>query len=275
MPDLHMVVCVKVVPKPEEVRVDPETRLLDRAHARSEINPPDMNALEFALELKDRYGGRVSILSMGPPFFEPYLRVGLAMGADHVYLLSDRAFGGADTLATTYTLAKGIQKMGGADLIFCGEESSDGATGQVPPGLAEWLDICQITLVSDFDIDLARSVARGRREIRGGYEILEVPLPAVVSVKTASNEPRFMDYRIKPWAFAEGRVTVWTKTNLQADEACIGIPGSPTTVSELTQAPARERKREFLIGTPEEIVQRLVELLHGVSQNAPATLLKS
>jgi electron transfer flavoprotein beta subunit len=172
-------------------------------------------------------------------------------------------------------LAKGIQKMGGADLIFCGEESSDGATGQVPPGLAEWLDICQITLVSNFDIDLARSVARGRHEIRGGYEILEVPLPAVVSVKTASNEPRFMDYRIKPWAFAEGRVTVWTKTDLQADEACIGVPGSPTTVSELTQAPARERKREFLIGTSEEIAQRLAELLHDVSQNAPETLRKS
>ena len=275
MPELHMVVCMKVVPKPEEVHVDPATRLLDRAHARPEINPPDMNALEFALELKDRYGGRVSILSMGPPFFEPYLRVGLAMGADHVYLLSDRAFGGADTLATTYTLAQGIQKMGGADLIFCGEESSDGATGQVPPSLAEWLDICQITLVSDFDIDLARSVARGRREIRGGYEVLEVPLPAVVSVKTASNEPRFMDYRIKPWAFAEGRVTVWTKTDLQADGACIGVPGSPTTVSELMQAPARERKREFLIGTSEEIVQRLVELLHDVSRNAPETLQKS
>jgi electron transfer flavoprotein beta subunit len=124
MPDLHMAVCMKVVPKPEEVHVDPETRLLDRAHARSEINPPDMNALEFALELKDRYGGRVSVLSMGPPFFEPYLRVGLAMGADHIYLLSDRAFGGADTLATTYTLAQGIQKMGGADLIFCNRTSS-------------------------------------------------------------------------------------------------------------------------------------------------------
>jgi electron transfer flavoprotein beta subunit len=137
------------------------------------------------------------------------------------------------------------------------------------------LDICQITLVSNFDIDLARSVARGRHEIRGGYEILEVPLPAVVSVKTASNEPRFMDYRIKPWAFAEGRVTVWTKTDLQADEACIGVPGSPTTVSELTQAPARERKREFLIGTSEEIAQRLAELLHDVSQNAPETLRKS
>ncbi len=271
MPDLHMVVCMKVVPKPEEVHVDPATRLLDRAHARSEINPPDMNALEFALNLKDRYGGRVSILSMGPPFFEPYLRVGLAMGADHIYLLSDRAFGGADTLATTYTLAQGIQKIGGADLIFCGEESSDGATGQVPPGLAEWLDIGQITLVSDVDIDLARAVARGRREIRGGHEILEVPLPVVVSVKAASNEPRFMDYRLKPGAFDKSRVTVWSKTDLQADETYIGIPGSPTTVSELTQAPTRERKREFLTGAPQEIAQRLAELLHDACQNVPET----
>jgi electron transfer flavoprotein beta subunit len=275
MPDLHLVVCVKVVPKPEEVRVDPATRLLDRAHARSEINPPDMNALEFALELKDRHGGRVSILSMGPPFCEPYLRVGLAMGADHIYLLSDRAFGGADTLATTYTLAHGIRKMGGADLILCGEESSDGATGQVPSGLAEWLDIGQITLVSAVDIDPARSVARGRREIRGGHEILEVPLPAVVSVKTASNEPRFMDYGLKPWAFGADRVTVWTRLDLQADDVCIGIPGSPTTVSELTQAPTRERKREFLTGTPEEIAQRLAEILRDIGQNAPETLRKS
>jgi electron transfer flavoprotein beta subunit len=212
---------------------------------------------------------------MGPPFFEPYLRVGLAMGADHIYLLSDRAFGGADTLATTYTLAQGIQKMGGADLIFCGEESSDGATGQVPSGLAEWLDIGQITLVSDVDVDVARSVARGRREIRGGYEILEVSLPAVISVKTASNEPRFMDYGLKLGAFDEGRVTVWTKIDLQADEECIGIPGSPTTVSELMQAPTRERKREFLTGTSEEIAQRLAELLHEVGQNVPETSQKS
>jgi electron transfer flavoprotein beta subunit len=137
------------------------------------------------------------------------------------------------------------------------------------------LDICQITLVSDVDIDLARSVARGRREIRGGYEILEVPLPAVVSVKTASNEPRFMDYGIKPWAFAEGRVTLWTKTDLQADELCMGVPGSPTTVSGLAQAPARERKREFLTGTPEEITQRLVVLLSDVCQSAPKTAQKS
>lgn len=261
MPDLHIVVCLKVVPKPEEIRVDLETRRLDRAHARSEINPPDLNALEVALSLKDKYGGRVSLLSMGPPFFEPYLRVGLAMGAAHVYLLSDRAFGGADTLATTYTLARGIQKLGGADLILCGEESSDGATGQVPAGLAEWLDISQLTLISKVDVDPARGAVRGRRKLKGGYEILEVPLPAVVSVRTASNEPRFMDYRVKSWAFEEGRVTLWSKADLEVDERCIGVAGSPTTVSGLAQARTRERRRQFLTGTPDEIGRQLADLL--------------
>ncbi|MCK5430698.1 MAG: electron transfer flavoprotein subunit beta/FixA family protein, partial [Anaerolineales bacterium] len=161
MPELHIVVCVKVVPKSEEIRVDRETHMLVREGVRSEINPPDMNALEMALDLKDRYGGRVSILSMGPPDFEPHLRVGLAMGANQIYLLSDRALAGADTLATTYTLAQGIHKMGGADLIFCGEESADGATGQVPAGLAEWLDIGQLTLLTEVDVDMERGLGRG------------------------------------------------------------------------------------------------------------------
>jgi len=261
MREMHLLVCVKVVPKPEAVRVDPNTRLLDRSNARAEINPPDMNALEMALALKDLYGGRVDIVSMGPPYFEPYLRVGLAMGADHIYLLSDRAFGGADTLATTYTLAQGIRKIGPFDLIFCGEESSDGATGQVPAGLAEWLEVAQLTLLTEVDVDLAQNIARGRRKLKGGYEILEVPTPSVVSVKTACNEPRFMDYQIKSWAFDDGRVTLWDAADLQADPECIGLTGSPTTVSELAEAPFRERMRQFLQGTPEEIAGQLVHLL--------------
>ena len=261
MPDLHIVVCVKVVPKSEEIQVDRQTRMLVREGVRSEINPPDMNALEMALSLKDRYGGRVSILSMGPPDFKAFLPVGLAMGADHIYLLSDRALGGADTLATTYTLAQGIHKLGGADLIFCGEESADGATGQVPAGLAEWLDIGQLTLLTEVDVDLDRGVGRGRRELKGGYEILEVPLPCVVSVKTACNEPRFMDFNRKEWAFEETQVTVWNAADLEAEEDCIGLAGSPTIVTDLAEAPSRERKREFLEGSPDEVVAQLVALL--------------
>ena len=265
MRELHQVVCVKVVPKPEEVQVDPATHWLDRAHARSEINPPDMNAVEMALSLKDSYGGQVSILSMGPPFFEPYLRVVLAMGADHIYLLSDRAFAGADTLATTYTLAQGIHRLGPVDLILCGEESSDGATGQVPPGLAEWLDFSQITQVTQIDMDRERGVVRGRREIGGGYQILEVPLPAVISTKTAANEPRFMDYRIKPWAFEEGRVTVWSGPALDVDEGLIGDAGSPTKVAALEAAPSRERRRQMLSGSTDGLVQQLAVILRELA----------
>jgi electron transfer flavoprotein beta subunit len=264
MTELTVVVCMKVVPKPEEIRVDPETRRLERSQVRSEINPPDMDALEVALKLKDLHKARVIILSMGPPFFEHYLRVGLAMGADEAFLLSDHQFAGADTLATTYTLAKGIEKLGHPDLIICGEESSDGATGQVPPGIAEWLDQPQITLVTDLEMDLERQVVRGRREVRGGFELLEVPTPAVVSVKTASNEPRFMDYEIKEDAFEQAKVTVWTCEDIGADEEYIGIAGSPTIVTGLEQAAVRERKREFLTGTRDEVVRRLVDLIHDL-----------
>jgi len=252
---------VKIVPKPEEIRVDPGTHLLERSNVRTEINPPDMNALEMALELKDMHGGRISILSMGPASFEPNLRVALAMGADHIYLLSDQAFAGADTLATTYSLSQGIRKIGHVDLIFCGEESSDGATGQVPPGLAEWLDIGQLTLLTEVSVDRTRKTARGRREISGGYEILEIPLPGVISVKTASNEPRFMDYSLKPWAFEAERLTVWDADDLGADAGLIGLAGSPTVVTELAEAPYRERRREFLGGSSEDVTQELLDLI--------------
>ncbi|MBN2256974.1 MAG: electron transfer flavoprotein subunit beta/FixA family protein [Anaerolineaceae bacterium] len=248
MPEFHMVVCVKVVPRSDEIRVDRETRLLDRRHARLELNPPDMSALEMALNTRDRYGGKLDILSMGPLSFEPLLRVGLAMGCDHIVLLSDRAFGGADTLATTYTLAKGIEKMGGADLIFCGEESADGATGQVPAGLAEWLNVSQLTLLTELSLDLDKQTATGRRSLKGGYEILETPLPCVVSVKNASQEPRFINFSRKAWAYETERVTVWNAVDLNADPESIGLTGSPTTVSELARVPVRERKRIKLEG---------------------------
>jgi electron transfer flavoprotein beta subunit len=257
----RIVVCVKVVPKPEEVRVNPETRLLDRANARAEINPPDMNALELALSLQDRYGGTVEILSMGPPYFEPTLRVGLAMGAERITLLSDRAFGGADTLATTYTLSQGIRNLGAVDLVICGEESSDGATGQVPQGLAEWLDWPQLTLLTELELNMRSSTARGRRSIHGGYELLEVPLPCVVSVKSACNEPRFMDHRLKAKAAEAERFTVWNAETLSIDPQYTGLAGSPTTVSGLAEASTRERRREQISGTPQQIAEKLAQLI--------------
>jgi electron transfer flavoprotein beta subunit len=260
MRPLNIVVCVKVVPKPEEVRVNPETRTLDRAVARSELNPPDMNAVEVGLELRERYGGTVSLLSMGPPFAVPYLEVGLAMGADLAYLLSDRLFGGADTLPTSFTLAKGIEKIGEWDLVLCGEESSDGATGQVPAGIAEWLGCSQITYAMDLAL-LPDGRLRAEREIRGGHEVVAVPLPAVVSVKLGINEPRFMDMERRR---DPGTVTVWAAGDLGADPAWLGFEGSPTVVGGVWQAKSPERQREFLGGTPQEKAHLIAERIRAL-----------
>ncbi len=262
MPERHVAVCMKVTPKPEEIEVDRETMLILREGARSEINPPDMNAVELALQLKDQSGCKISILSMGPMFFDPYLRVALAMGADELYLLSDRAFAGADTLATTYVLARAIEKIGDVDLVICGEESSDGATGQVPPGLAAWLGwpVVSMAVAASFDAD--GDHVRIEREAHG-RSIVSAPFPAVLAVKTASNQPRFMDYEQKHWAFEDVEPVVWCAQDLNADPDRIGLKGSPTTVSGLRQAGTRARKREHLVGEPAEIALQLVDLLQS------------
>jgi electron transfer flavoprotein beta subunit len=261
MPDLHIVVCMKVVPKAEEIRVDPDSLLLERENARSEINPPDMNAIEQALKIKDQFSARLSILSMGPPLFEPILRVGLAMGADDFYLMSDRAFAGADTLATTYTLARGIEKIGDVDMVICGEESADGATGQVPPGLAEWLGWPQVTLITELILSEDLKQCEARREIPGGFELHQVRLPAVFSVKTACNEPRFMDFDRKPWAMDEAEVTIWTRDDVEVEDDLIGLEGSPTIVTGLEEAETRSRRKQMLEGDPQVIASQLIEIL--------------
>ncbi|GAB4325364.1 MAG: electron transfer flavoprotein subunit beta/FixA family protein [Dehalococcoidia bacterium] len=268
---VHSLVCLKVVPKSEEVQVDRQTMTLDRANARSEINPPDMNALEAALSLKDRYGGRVSLLSMGPPFVAAYLRMGIAMGADAAFLLSDRAFGGADTLATSRTLAAAIVKIGGVDLIVCGEESSDGATAQVPPGIAAWLDLPQATYAMTIDHDSTSDRLIVTREIQGGEEELELPLPAVVSVKAGSNEPRFMDIDRLRDADALQPVVVWTAADLGVDPAFIGAPGSPTSVTGIRSASAATgRRRQVVAGSPQEKAAAIYEELVRVFGGTPA-----
>ena len=258
MPELHIVVCMKVTPKPEEIRVDEEAMVIHREGVRSEINPPDMNAIEFALDLKDHFGGKLSIISMGPMFFESYLRAAMAMGADELYLLSDRAFGGADTLATTYVLARAVQKIGDVDLVVCGEESSDGATGQVPSGLAEWLNWPAVTLAAKATLDDKH--IKIDREAHG-HQRIQTQLPAVVAVKTAANQPRFMDFEVKDWAFDEAKVTVWDAKALETEPERIGWDGSPTTVSGLREAESRDRRREILAGDPDEVATQLAALL--------------
>jgi electron transfer flavoprotein beta subunit len=252
---MRIVVCLKVVPRPEEVKVDLETKMLDRAGARSVINSSDMNALETALAYRDAHGGTVNVLSMGPPPFEPYLRVALAVGADEAILLSDRAFGGADTLATSYTLAAAIRKIGHVDLVICGEESSDGGTSQVPPSIAEWLDASQATYVERL-VPGKHGTVHATRVLEDGKETVELPIPAVISMVVGSNEPRFIDY--DRWAFAQSaKVPVWNEKELGGDPQYLGLKGSPTAVAGLREVKKAGRRHETLTVTPDEAAARI------------------
>lgn len=258
---LHTVVCAKVVPRPEEVRVDPETGNLDRANARSQFNPPDLNALEAALRLKDEVGGRVSVLSMGPPFVIPWLEWTVRMGADHIYLLSDRKFAGADTLATTYTLAQAVRRLAPVDLVICGDESSDGATGQVPPGLAQWLGWPQVTFVEELRLTKDDST-RARRNIGEADQLVESSLPAVIAVRGGCNIPRFPDFSFT--LPADERVTVWTSEDIAAEDARIGKAGAGTDVAGIKSAPVGDRRREVLPSDPEAAARLLAKRLQKI-----------
>src|SRR3989337_4081442 len=227
---MRTIVCMKVVPKTEDVRFDQQTRTLDRSGAENEINQRDKSALEMALQLKERHGGIVVLLAMGPPFFEPYLRLGIAMGADNAILLSDRAFAGADTYPTSYTIATAIRKIGNFDLVRCGEESSEASHGQVPPGIAEWLDIPQVTYMSQLNIE--GSMARAQRTVKGGYEIVEAPLPLLASVELGCNSPRFPEFRGKRGGGKKFKIPVWTAAAMGVNPDKIGSKGSHPPVAE-------------------------------------------
>jgi electron transfer flavoprotein beta subunit len=255
------IVTMKIVPKPEEIVFDPVTKTIDRSKATNEINPADKNALEEALKLKDRYGGKVIILSMGPPFFEPFLKIGVSMGADDAILVSDRALAGSDAYVTSRVLARAIEKIGSPTLIFCGEESSDGSTGQVPPGIASWLNIHQATYVSKvLELDLSRRIVVVRRTIKGGYEDLEIPIPAVLAIELGANTPRLPDFRRKRWVEKEFKVKIWTLNDLGLKPEEVGLVGSPSRVRELREIKPPERLRK-IIENLDEAVDEIIKIL--------------
>ncbi|QDR81034.1 electron transfer flavoprotein subunit beta/FixA family protein [Sporomusa termitida] len=227
---MEIIVCVKQVPDTTEVKIDPQTNTLIRQGVPSIVNPFDKNAVEEALQLKEKHGGRVTVISMGPPQAKDALKECIALGADEAILLSDRAFGGADTLATSHTLAAGIKKLGLFDVILCGKQAIDGDTAQVGPEIAEHLAIAQITYVSRLDI--ADGTVRAEREHEEGYEIIETRLPVLLSVVKSINEPRYPS--IKGTMKANRKeITVWTAADIDVQPEQIGLKGSPTQVRRI------------------------------------------
>lgn len=258
MASMNIVVCIKQVPDTTEVRIDPQTNTLIREGVPSIVNPFDKHALEAALALRDRLGGTGTAITMGPPMAKLALWEAIAMGADKVVLLSDRAFAGADTLATGYTLAMGIRKLGPCDLIICGKQAIDGDTAQVGPGIAEHLNIPQITCVRSIG-SVDNGVLAAERQLESGFERVTVQLPALLTVERTLNMPRYASMQGTMRAIEED-IPVWSAEDIGANPVKLGLAGSPTQVRRVF-APERRQGGQVFTGAPEDTVPAAVEKL--------------
>jgi electron transfer flavoprotein beta subunit len=261
------VACIKQVPDTTQVQIDPVTNTLVREGIPFIVNPYDTHAIEECLRLKDRFGFRVAAISMGPPNAEATLRKALAIGVDQAILLSDRVFGGADTLATSHVLAAAISRLAEQEevgLVICGKQTIDGDTAQVGPGIATRLGFTQLTLVDRIEkIDPQARVIRVRRKLEGRHEIVEGPLPAMLTVVRELNRPRYPTVPMRLGAI-DADVQLWSNEVLKLDVNTIGLKGSPTWVSRIFSP---EREKGEIIGDgahdPQGSARLLIERLQA------------
>ncbi len=254
---MRIVVCIKQVPDSAEVRINPETNTLIRDGVPTIINPYDVHALEAGLQIRETAGGKVTVLTMGPPQAETALREAIAMGADDAVLLTDRAFAGSDTWATAYTLSKAISQIG-ADVILCGKQAIDGDTAQVGPEMAEFLDMPHISYIRKV-VDVAADKLVVQRLMDDGYDVVETSLPVLLTVVKELNVPRLPSLKGK-MAAKKAEIRKMSAADLQADEKNLGLNGSPTQVKNIF-APEAKTDRTMLEGTSEETTSTLVKEL--------------
>lgn len=256
---MKIVVCIKQVPATNDAKIDPDTKRIVREGIKAILNPFDTYAVEEGVRLRDRFGGEVIVLCMGPDKAMTALRECISVGADRAILLSDRAFGGSDTWATSYVLARAIETIGKVDLVICGKQAIDGDTAQVGPGIAAHLDWLQATYVMKVE-DASPSDIRVRRMHEDGYDICELSFPAVITVVKDINTPRVPTLRGR-LAAEKSEVTVWRPADISAEPALIGLDGSPTRVVR-TQPPApRSTATTVLTGPAQEVARGLVREL--------------
>jgi len=256
---LNIIVCIKQVPDTTNIKINPETNTLIRTGVESIINPFDMYALEEGLRLKEKHGGTVIVLSMGPPQVEQALREAISLGVDEAYLLSDRAFAGADTLATAYTLAAGIKKLEGADIILMGRQAIDGDTGQVGPGVAENLKLPHITDIRKIEEIDDQGNITVERMLEDGYLRLKTKLPVLLTVVKEINEPRLPSLKGK-MAARKKEITTWIEEDLQVESDRIGLTGSPTQVMKIFTPPKPSGGKIFQGEITEMVTQLIAEL---------------
>ena len=256
---MKIIVCAKQVPDTNEVRIDPVTGTLIREGVPSILNPDDANALEAALELRDKYPDTtVTVLSMGPPQAMYMLRECLAMGADDAILLSSRAFGGADTCATSTTLAAGIKKIGDYDVIFAGRQAIDGDTAQVGPQTAQRLGVPSVTYVMNIREIKEESIIV-ERALEDGYEVIEIQRPCVLTAIKELNKPRYMTIQMIEDAYKK-EIAVWDEFSLEVSPDDVGLKASPTQVFR-SFTPPPKGAGEMLTGTIFEMASTLVAKL--------------
>lgn len=261
---MNIIVCVKQVPATNEVKMNKETNTIIREGIEAIINPFDTYAIEESVRIKEKIGGKTTVLSMGIPSVANLLKETLAVGIDEAVLLSDRTFAGADSLATSYALSKGIEAIGDYDLIVCGKQAIDGDTAQVGPGLAEKLGIPHTTYVRKIE-EIREGYIRCQRMTEDGYDIIEMPLPAVITVVKEINEPRLPSLKGMMRA-KRAVVTVLTAKDIGADSDLCGLKGSPTQVVK-TFVPVHDVQSEMIEGEPEEQAKKLVKKLLSMQFN--------
>ncbi len=259
---MNIVVCIKQVPGTSKVKINPETQTIVREGVEAIVNPFDEYAIEEALRIKERVGGVVKVITMGPPQAEEALKSAIAMGADESFLISDRAFAGSDTWATSYALAKGIRSLGPIHLVICGKQAIDGDTAQVGPGVAEMLDIPFVAWVRKVR-EVSEQSIRVERLMEDGYEVLEMPLPGLITVVKEINVPRLPSLKGKMRA-KKNVSTVFTAQTLNIDANKVGIAGSPTQVLR-SFAPQRKIHGEKISGETAALVEKLKSVILDLS----------
>ncbi len=260
---MNILVCIKQVPDTTDIRIDPETNTLIREGVESIINPFDMYAIEEAIRLRERYTGKVVAISMGPPQVEAALRETVAMGVDEIILLSDRKFAGADTWATSLTIAKALEHYGDFDLVLTGQQAIDGDTAQVGPGIASHLHIPQVCFVRKVEAVEGNKVTV-QRLMEDGYDRVEMSMPAVISVVKEINEPRLPSLKGKRKA-KKIEMTVWDAATLGLDEKDIGLNGSPTQVVEIF-APNHSKTGDKLEAAAPVLAEAIISKLQELSK---------
>ncbi|WP_316568317.1 electron transfer flavoprotein subunit beta/FixA family protein [Neobacillus sp. YIM B06451] len=261
---MHIVVCVKQVPDTKIIKINPKTNTLDRRSAPAILNPYDAHAVQEAVKIRELTGGTISVLSMGPPQATAVIKRSVEIGADRGYLISDRAFAGADTLATSYALSKALEKISKElpiDMVICGKHAIDGDTGQVGPGIARRLDIPPITNVIEVaEVNLKEKTVLIKRKQTNGYELIQSQLPCLLTVEKEINE---IEYSPLPNMIKAARYepVIWAVSDFEnVDRTQLGLKGSPTIVGKMFSPPKPEGGKR-LDGSADEQVKELISLL--------------